>query len=218
VNKVIQHATMSPDTRGCCAGPASRPPLGCVTWPGGEHLAVGAGGHGRGIPAAVEVVNSRGRPGFGGIPAVSPGHQCQKHRVQLPALLGRAVVLARGVVLVSLPGQYAVLERSGRIRSVLAGARRVRYPRFQASRVMIRSAPVSGRHRRVPDGPGRLTTGGSVLGRFFTWRVNLYRLFIGSLILTIVLPVQPSGYQPLWPVVARVPYEPGAWRNKASPS
>lgn len=45
----------------------------------------------------------------------------------------------------------------------------------------------------------------------------LYRLFVGALILAIVLPVQPSGYQPLWPVVARVPYEPGAWRNKASP-
>jgi hypothetical protein len=44
-------------------------------------------------------------------------------------------------------------------------------------------------------------TVGVVPGRFFTWRVNLYRLFIGALILAIVLPAQASGYQPLWSVV-----------------
>lgn len=37
--------------------------------------------------------------------------------------------------------------------------------------------------------------------RAFTWRVNLYRVFIGALILAIVLPVIASGYQPIWWVV-----------------
>lgn len=46
----------------------------------------------------------------------------------------------------------------------------------------------------------RLTIGG-VLRRYFTWRVNLYRLFIGAIILGIALPVEASGYEPLWPVV-----------------
>ncbi len=37
--------------------------------------------------------------------------------------------------------------------------------------------------------------------RLFTWRMNLLRVFAGAVILAIVLPVQASGYQPLWPVV-----------------
>lgn len=35
----------------------------------------------------------------------------------------------------------------------------------------------------------------------FTWRFNLYRLFLGAVILAIVLPVQSTGYRPIWPVV-----------------
>jgi hypothetical protein len=127
------------------------------------------------------VVNSRGRPGFGGIPAVSPGHQSEKHRVQLPALLGRAVVLARRVVLVSLPGQYAVLERSGRIRSVLAGARRVRYPRFQASLAALDCVDTAGADGGTAGGPVPLAAGeSSATGTRPSWP--------GSAALAIELP------------------------------
>ncbi len=40
-----------------------------------------------------------------------------------------------------------------------------------------------------------------VVERYFTWRINLYRLFLGAIVLGIVLPVQANGYEPLWPVV-----------------
>jgi hypothetical protein len=40
-----------------------------------------------------------------------------------------------------------------------------------------------------------------LLRPLFTRRFNLYRLLLGAAILGIVLPVQASGYQPVWPVV-----------------
>ncbi len=48
--------------------------------------------------------------------------------------------------------------------------------------------------------PRRVTIRGMVR-RLFTWRMNLLRVLVGAVILAIVLPVQASGYQPLWPVV-----------------
>ena len=36
--------------------------------------------------------------------------------------------------------------------------------------------------------------------RFFTWRVNVYRLALGCIVLAVVLPLWATGYQPIWPI------------------
>jgi hypothetical protein len=34
--------------------------------------------------------------------------------------------------------------------------------------------------------------------RLFTWRMNLYRLIVGALILAIVIPSWVFGFEPMW--------------------
>lgn len=70
-------------------------------------------------------------------------------------------------------------------------------------------ADVSRRSKGLPTaptgGPGtvpRMRTLARVSrSPLFTWHQNLLRPVVGGLILAVVLLVQASGYQPLWPVV-----------------
>jgi len=37
-----------------------------------------------------------------------------------------------------------------------------------------------------------------MMGRLFTWRMNLYRLIVGAVVLAIVLPTWALGVQAMW--------------------
>jgi len=41
---------------------------------------------------------------------------------------------------------------------------------------------------------------GVMVRRLFTWRMNLYRLIVGAVVLAIVIPAWAFGVQAMWPV------------------